>query len=60
MNKHKIKKLIEDSGIITHKKVIDVLREQGWKLLISLYYYDNISNAVREIDIIAKNGVSHH
>ena len=54
MDEQKIKKLIEDSGIITHKKVIDVLREQGWKLLISPYYYDNISNAVREIDIIAE------
>ena len=51
MDEQKIKKLIEDSGIITHKKVIDVLRKQGWKLLISPYYYDNISNAVREIDI---------
>ena len=34
--------------------MIDVLREQGWKLLISPYYYDNISNAVREIIIAEK------
>lgn len=54
MDEQKIKKLIEDSGIITHKKVIDILRNQGWKLLISPYYYDNIANAVREIDIIAE------
>ncbi|MEI6296538.1 MAG: hypothetical protein WCO84_02710 [bacterium] len=47
-------KLIEDSGIITHKKVIDILRGQGWKLSIAPYYYDNISNTVREIDIIAE------
>lgn len=53
-NKEKINKLIEDSGIVTHKKVIDILRDQGWKLLISPYYYDNISNTVREIDIIAE------
>lgn len=54
MDEQKIKNLIENSGIITHKKVIDVLREQEWELLISPYYYDNISNAVREIDIIAE------
>ena len=57
-DKNTINKLIESSGILTHKKVIDILREQGWKLLISPYYYDNISNTVREIDIIAEKQFS--
>lgn len=46
--------LIENSGMITHHKAISLLREQGWKLLVAPYYYDNISNTVREIDIIAE------
>lgn len=54
MNEEKVKNLIDNSGIITHKKAIDILRAQGWKLSISPYYYDNIANSVREIDIIAE------
>ena len=49
-----INKLIDDSGMITHHKAINILKEQGWKLLIAPYYYDNIANTVREIDIIAE------
>ena len=49
-----IKKLIEDSGLITHHKVIGLLRENGWGVLISPYYYDNISNTVKEVDVIAE------
>ncbi|PIR66900.1 MAG: hypothetical protein COU51_01430 [Parcubacteria group bacterium CG10_big_fil_rev_8_21_14_0_10_36_14] len=54
MDEEKINNLIDNSGIITHKKAIDILRAQGWKLSISPYYYDNIANSVREIDIIAE------
>ncbi len=50
----KINSLIENSGIITHKKVIDLFRKNGWNLVISPYYYDNILNNVREIDLIAE------
>lgn len=49
-----VDKLIESSGIITHHKVINKLREQGWHVLISPFYYDNIVNNIREIDIIAE------
>ena len=54
MNEDKLQKLVESSGFIPHKKAIDVLRNDGWKLLISPYYYDNISNSVKEIDLIAE------
>lgn len=47
-------KLIEDSGMITHHKVIRTLRDHSWKLSIAPYYYDNIANTVREIDVIAE------
>lgn len=54
MKEDKLKKLIENSGFIPHKKAIDVLRDDGWELLISPYYYDGISNSVKEIDLIAE------
>ena len=54
MEKEKIKKLVENSGIITHYKVINNLRSKGWSILISPYYYDNTSNTIKEIDIIAE------
>jgi len=52
--KKDIDNLIEQSGIITHHKVIEILINDGWDVLISPYYYDNINNTVREIDIIAE------
>lgn len=54
MEKEKIKKLVENSGIITHHKVINSLRKKDWDVLISPYYYDNISNRISEIDVIAE------
>ncbi len=53
-DKKQVNKLIEDSGIITHYKVIDALRKNDWNLLISPYYYDNIANTIKEIDIVAE------
>lgn len=49
-----INKLIEDSGMITHHKAINILREHKWNLSIAPYYYDNVNNTVREIDLIAE------
>lgn len=54
MNNKNIDRLIEESGMITHHKVIEVLRKHGWDVQIAPYYYDNISNTVREIDIVAE------
>lgn len=53
-----VNKLIENSGIITHHKVIELLRTKEWNVLISPYYYDNISNSIREIDVIAEKQFS--
>lgn len=54
MKKDKLQKLVESSGFTPHKKTIDILRDNKWELLISPYYYDNISNSVKEIDLIAE------
>ncbi len=53
-NSKSVNELIENSGMITHHKVINTLRNQGWTLSIAPYYYDNIANTVREIDIVAE------
>lgn len=53
-NKTSTEKLIEESGMITHHKVIETLRNQGWSVLIAPYYYDNIANSIREIDVVAE------
>lgn len=49
-----VNNLIEKSGMITHHGVISKFKDKGWKLLISPYYYDNISDSTKEIDIIAE------
>lgn len=60
MEEEKVKKLIEDSGIITHYKVIDILRKKDWNLSISPYYYDNIANTIKEIDLVAEKPFSSY
>jgi len=49
-----IKKLIENSGIITHSTTSQIFKDQGWFVLISPYYYDDISESVRETDLITE------
>lgn len=46
--------LVENSGIITHLQTVDCLKKNGWSVDIGPYYYDNISDSVREIDIVAE------
>ena len=53
-----INDLIEKSGIITHYKVLNVLREKGWSLLVSPYYYDNVAAVTKEIDIVAEKQIN--
>lgn len=50
----KIEKLINESGNSFHFRVVELLRSKGWKVLISPYYTDNMSDKPREIDIIAE------
>lgn len=61
----KTQSLIENSGMITHLKVINYLRAKGWTVVISPYYYDGIADSVREIDIVAERqfnsaGLANH
>ena len=53
-NNQKVEKLIESSGLLTHHKTIQVLKESGWSVLISPYYHDTLTGKSREIDIIAE------
>jgi len=57
MSTEKINKLIINSGIVSHYKVLDILRKKEWSVLISPYYYDNIASATKEIDIIAEKQI---
>ncbi|MFA4906064.1 MAG: hypothetical protein WC645_06140 [Candidatus Margulisiibacteriota bacterium] len=50
----RIKKIIENSGNNFHTKVVRLLRDNGWEVLISPYYNDNVTNKPREIDIVAE------
>lgn len=50
--------LVESSGIITHHKSLDILRQDGWSALVSPYYHDSISDTVRETDLIAEKQVN--
>lgn len=52
----KYQSLVEDSGMITHLKVIDSLRSNGngWSVRVSPYYYDGVADLVKEIDIVAE------
>jgi hypothetical protein len=49
-----IKNIISHSGNSFHFKVLNYLEKKKWKMLISPYYSDNITNKPREIDLIAK------
>lgn len=46
--------IIERSGNSFHSRVIELLREEKWKVLVSPYYSDNFTDKPREIDIIAE------
>lgn len=50
----KINTLVEESGMITHFKTADILRKKDWSVLVSPYYYDSISDSIREADLIAE------
>lgn len=48
------KKLVEESGMIPHLKATNILRPKDWSVLVSPYYYDSISDSIRETDLIAE------
>ena len=47
-------KLVKKSGNTLHTKVINVLREASWEVIVSPYYNDDTTDKPREIDIIAQ------
>lgn len=53
-----IKKLVNESGIITHNKTLNILRNNEWSALVSPYYYDSISESVRETDLLAEKQIN--
>jgi len=52
--KTSVEEIMEKSGNGFHTRVANLLREQGWSVLVSPYYNDNFSDKPREIDIIAE------
>lgn len=53
-NIEKVKKIIDESGNSFHCTILDFLIKEGWTVLISPYYNDNVSGKPREIDLIAE------
>lgn len=51
---NKIDTLIKDSGMLTHIEVTKILRENGWSVTVSPYYYDSITDTIREADLLVE------
>lgn len=49
-----VEEIMEKSGNGFHVRVVNLLREQKWAVLVSPYYSDNFTDKPREIDIIAE------
>ena len=52
--KNEVAEIIEKSGNSFHSRVVNLLRKEGWTVLVSPYYSDNFTDKPREIDIIAE------
>ncbi len=53
----KFKELIEKSGHNLHLKVVQILKNKGWTVEISPYYYDEVIEKPREIDLVASKEI---
>lgn len=53
-NNTAVDEIVEKSGNSFHTRVVRLLREQKWTVLVSPYYSDNFTDKPREIDIIAE------
>lgn len=51
--KPELKEKIRNSGNNLHLTVVDILEKEGWKIDISPYYCDDLTDRPREIDILA-------
>jgi hypothetical protein len=54
MSKTAAQEIIERSGNSFHSRVVNLLRDQGWGVMVSPHYNDNFTDKPREIDIIAE------
>ena len=55
--KDNFKDLIEQSGNNFHLEIVNLLRKNGWETEVSPYYYDDVDDKPREIDILAKKPI---
>ncbi len=49
-----VDEIMEKSGNGFHSRVVKLLREQEWAVLVSPYYSDNFTDKPREIDVISE------
>ena len=49
-----VKDIINKSGNGFHARVVKLLRNDNWTVLVSPYYSDNFTDKPREIDVIAE------
>ncbi|OGZ40553.1 MAG: hypothetical protein A3B04_00340 [Candidatus Portnoybacteria bacterium RIFCSPLOWO2_02_FULL_39_11] len=56
--KTELKEKIKNSGNNLHLSVVDILENEGWKVDISPYYCDDLTDRPREIDILATKRIS--
>jgi len=49
-----VEKIMAKSGNGFHSRVVNLLRDEKWTVLVSPYYSDNFTDKPREIDIIAE------
>ncbi len=59
-NKTGVQEIIEKSGNSFHSRVIKLLRDEKWTVLVSPYYSDNFTDKPREIDIVAARAFDVH
>jgi len=52
--KTEIQELVDKSGNSFHSRVVKLLRDEEWNVLVSPYYSDNFTDKPRELDIIAE------
>src|SRR3990167_4184803 len=53
-NEKDAREIVERSGNRLHTQVVNLLRQEGWSVLVSPHYSDNFTEKPREIDIIAE------
>jgi hypothetical protein len=57
--KDPFRELIKKSGHNLHLEVAKILESKGWQVELSPYYYDEVIERPREIDIVASKEKSH-